>query len=80
MTDNHLAPPVEPISHPEYYADLHPEPIEVIEAWELGFSLGNVLKYVSRAGKKPGVDALTDLCKAAWYLDREIKRRSGVKP
>ena len=36
----------------------------------LNFNLGNVAKYVSRAGKKG--DALQDLEKAKWYLEREI--------
>jgi len=47
------------------------EAIKVIEAWEVSFNLGNVLKYISRAGKKG--NKLEDLQKAAWYLDREIK-------
>tara|TARA_R110000744_G_C19362488_1_gene561552 strand:+ start:359 stop:514 length:156 start_codon:yes stop_codon:yes gene_type:complete len=50
------------------------ESIEIIEAFELGFCLGNVIKYVLRAGKKD--DALEDLKKARWYLDREIGRCS----
>ena len=48
------------------------EAIDVIEAFELGFNLGNVLKYVLRSGRKG--DALEDLEKAAWYLDREIDK------
>ena len=48
------------------------EAIDVIEAFELGFNLGNVLKYVLRAGRKG--DALEDLEKAAYYLDREIDK------
>jgi hypothetical protein len=50
------------------------EVIKVIEAWKLGFHLGNTVKYVARAGKKPGVDLLEDLEKARWYLDREIAK------
>lgn len=66
----------EAINHPPHYggADNPYEAIKVIEAWELGFCLGNALKYISRAGKKG--DALEDLKKAAWYLDREIKNLS----
>ena len=62
------------IDHPDHYggADNPYEAIKVIEAWDTGFHLSNVLKYVSRAGKKPGVDILEDLKKAAWYLDRYI--------
>jgi hypothetical protein len=61
--------------NPRHYAELKPEPIEVIEAWGLGFCLANVIKYVSRAGRKPGADPIEDLKKAAWYLQREIERR-----
>ncbi len=49
------------------------EAIKVIEAWGLGFSLGNAVKYVARAGKKSGESELDDLKKAAWYLQRRIK-------
>lgn len=59
--------------HPPHYAALSPEPIDVIEAWGLGFHLGNVLKYIARAGRKG--PAIEDLEKARWYLDREIERR-----
>lgn len=48
------------------------EVIDVIEAFQLGFNLGNVLKYVLRSGRKG--DALEDLEKAAYYLDREIDK------
>lgn len=62
----------EAIDHPEHYggADDPYEAIKVVEAWGLGFHLGNVVKYVSRAGKKG--DVLEDLKKARWYLDRCI--------
>lgn len=50
-------------------------PVEVIDIAEnLPYNLGNVVKYVTRAGHKPGADELTDLGKALWYLEREIKR------
>ena len=48
------------------------EAIKVIEAWELDFCLGNVVKYVSRAGKKDPSKELEDLEKAKWYLQRRI--------
>ena len=67
----------ETIDHPPHYGgDTVYETIKVIEAWDLNFSLGCVVKYVSRAGKKG--DALEDLKKARWYLDREITRRVRV--
>ena len=52
------------------------EAIKVIEAWDLGFCLGNVVKYISRAGKKHE-DVLEDLKKARWYLDRHISKLEG---
>ena len=65
----------EAVNHPSHYGgEKNPyEAFKVIEAWDLNFSLGNVLKYMSRAGKKSD-SILEDLKKAAWYLNREIKR------
>lgn len=60
----------DPINHLPHYAGTAHEPIDVIEAWGLGFHLGNVVKYIARAGKKGA--ALEDLRKARWYLDRYI--------
>jgi hypothetical protein len=62
----------EKVNHPAHYGGAaNPyEAILVVEAWQLDFCLGNVIKYISRAGKKG--DALEDLKKARWYLDREI--------
>ena len=62
----------EAVNHPAHYggAENPYEAIKVIEAWGLGFCLGNTVKYISRAGKKG--DRLEDLKKAAWYLAREI--------
>lgn len=64
---------VEAVNHPPHYggADNPYEAIKVIEAWELGFCLGNAVKYIARAGKKD--DLLQDLKKARWYLDRQIQ-------
>jgi Protein of unknwon function (DUF3310) len=65
------------INHPKHYGgeDDPYESIKVVEAWSLGFHLGNVVKYISRAGKKG--DVLEDLKKARWYLDREIANRES---
>lgn len=62
------------IDHPAHYggADNLYEAIKVIEAWRLGFNLGNTVKYICRADKKGNL--LQDLEKARWYLDREIQR------
>jgi hypothetical protein len=56
---------------PHYKTESGLEAIDVIEAFGLGFNLGNAAKYILRAGKKG--DRLEDLRKARWYLDREIK-------
>lgn len=61
------------INHPPHYTDGGMEVIDFIEAKKLGYHLGNVVKYVTRAGKKE--DALQDLQKARWYLDRAISAR-----
>jgi hypothetical protein len=66
----------EQVNHPVHYGgENNPyEAIKVIEAWQLGFCLGNVLKYLSRAGKKDNQTLVQDLEKAKWYLEREINR------
>ena len=62
------------VDHPKHYGGIKAkhEAISVIEEWDLGFHLGNVVKYISRAGKKPNQDKISDLKKARWYLDRYI--------
>lgn len=64
----------DPVNHPSHYASSAVETIDAIEAWELGFCLGNTVKYISRAGKKDPAKTIEDLKKARWYLDREINR------
>lgn len=61
------------VNHPPHYQSGGIEAIDVIEAFDLGFCLGNTVKYVLRAGRKG--DATEDLKKARWYLDREIANR-----
>lgn len=70
----------EAVDHPAHYggADDPYEAIKVIEAWGLGFNLGNALKYLSRAGRKPGEARRKDLAKAAWYLAREIANEEAT--
>jgi len=67
--------PPERVDHPAHYGgkDDPYEAIKVIEAWGLGFCLGNTVKYISRAERKGA--PIEDLEKAAWYLAREIERR-----
>ena len=62
------------INHPSHY-NQGIEPIDIIESWDLNFSLGNAIKYILRAPYKD--NELEDLEKAKWYLEREIKRLKG---
>ena len=62
------------ISHPSYYKHDSVEVIDLIDAYNLNFNLGNVIKYITRAGHKDGEDILTALNKAEWYLSHEIER------
>lgn len=68
----------EAVNHPAHYGggDNPYEAIKVIEAWGLGFCLGNTVKYIARAGKKDAT--LQELKKARWYLDREINNMEKV--
>lgn len=63
----------EAVNHPSYYKTGGIEAIDVIEAWNLDFCLGNTVKYIARCGKKSD-KVVEDLKKAAWYLNREIER------
>ena len=64
------------VNHPQHYGgEKNPyEAIKVIDAWNLGFALGNTVKYISRAGKKDKTKELEDLLKAKWYLEHHINR------
>ena len=63
----------EKVNHPDHYQADGMEAIDVIEAYDLNFSLGSAIKYILRAGKKPGEDSQEDLKKAVWYIQREIE-------
>jgi hypothetical protein len=58
--------------HPTHYSRLNPEPIDVISSWGINYDLGNVIKYVARAGHKDGNSKLQDLEKAKYCLEHEI--------
>ena len=61
------------IEHPAHYCDGRKfEPKDVIWDWKLDFNLGNVVKYISRCGRKPDNSMIQDLKKARQYLDFEI--------
>jgi len=66
----------ESVDHPDHYggeSNVY-EAIKVIDAWKLGFALGNTVKYISRAGKKDPNKELEDLKKALWYLQHHINQ------
>lgn len=65
---------IEMVNHPNHYGgeDNPYEAIKVIEAWDLGFNLGNAIKYISRANKKG--KKTEDLKKTIWYINREINK------
>ena len=69
------------VYHPNHYGgkDNIYEAIKIIEAHNLGFDLGNVLKYIVRAGKKNKSTELEDLEKAAWYLNHRINWLRKIK-
>jgi hypothetical protein len=63
----------DPVNRPKHYT-AHPSGVECIEITEhMGFNLGNALKYIWRCDLK--LDAVEDLRKARWYIDREISKR-----
>lgn len=65
--------PYEEVHSPQHYR--LPAGIEVIDLVEdLPFNTGNAIKYLFRAGKKPGTTSETDLNKALYYVEREIRR------
>lgn len=67
------------VNHPAHYTDGKIEVIDYIEDKQLGFCLGNAVKYISRAGKKKSGSMsdrekeVNDLRKALWYVERRIK-------
>jgi hypothetical protein len=69
MSDQH-----DPVSHPTHYTRGGIEVLAAIEAWGLGFHLGNVVKYVARAGHKAGSPKVQDLQKAEFLLRRYIDK------
>jgi len=68
-----VTPPIDPVNHPKHYTR-HPSGVECIQITEhMGFNLGNAIKYIWRADLKD--NAIEDLEKAQWYLNRELKKR-----
>ncbi len=69
----------DPVNSPSHYSDGKIEPIEFIEDKNLGFCLGNAVKYIARAGKKDPTKEVEDLKKARWYIDRRIYEIESAK-
>lgn len=72
---------IEAINNPTHYGGKkNPvEVIKVIRGHELGFSTGNAVKYILRAGKKDSAKTIEDLEKAKWYLQEEIDFQKSLK-
>ena len=65
------------VNHPPHYT-AHPSGVECIQITEhMNFCLGNAIKYLWRADLKN--DAIEDLKKAVWYVNREIERREALQ-
>lgn len=60
------------VNHPSHYKTGGVEVIDLTE--QLDFNRGNAVKYLTRAGKKAGVDELEDLLKAQWYVNRAVAK------
>ena len=69
----------DPVNRPSHYTDGNIEVIDFIDDKKLGFCLGNVVKYVARAGKKNPDKEIEDLEKAEWYLKHYIEKLKEAK-
>jgi hypothetical protein len=65
------------VNHPDHYNPGPYEVIKIIEHYDLGFHLGNVIKYILRAGVKNEDTYNEDLKKALWYLQRKIDNKES---
>ena len=63
----------DPVNHPSHYCDGGIETLDFISAKKMDFFLGQVCKYISRAGKKDPEKEIEDLQKARFYLNRKIE-------
>ena len=73
MSQVHYEDKGDSVSHPKHYTN-HPSGVECIQITEhMGFCLGNAVKYIWRADLKN--NAIEDLEKAVWYLERELVKR-----
>ena len=67
-----IEPQADNVNHPAHYKVGGIETIDFIEAKNLSYHLGNVVKYIARADSKGNREE--DLLKARWYLNREIAK------
>ena len=65
------------IVKPPHYEQYTFEPVTFIMENELPFWMGNVIKYVMRAGDKANVSETTDLKKAARYIQMRLNQLEG---
>ena len=67
------------VDNPAHYTSGNIDCISFIEDKQLGFHLGNAVKYIIRCGKKEGSDPIIDCKKAIWYLERYISQMPHEK-
>lgn len=67
------------VNHPSHYRPDAYEAIDVIQSWGLNFALGNVVKYICRAGLKDPNKTIEDLEKALFYLKADIAEKTSQK-
>jgi hypothetical protein len=76
VVSKYYDPNYDPVNHPKHYTR-HPSGIECIQITQhMGFNLGNALKYIWRCDLK--LDAIEDLKKAKWYIDKELEKRTNA--
>jgi len=68
------------IKNPKHYERYEIEPVSFIMKNELPFWMGNVIKYIMRAGYKTNTDEIQDLNKAIRYIDMRINQLKGKEP
>ena len=77
MADN-ITKAYDPVNSPSHYTSGKIEVIDFIDDKELGFCLGNAIKYIARAGKKDPTKTIEDLHKAKWYINHYIQLLSDA--
>jgi len=68
------------VKNPKHYEQYEFEPVSFIMKNELSFWMGNVIKYVMRAGTKDDTDEVQDLKKAIRYIEMRINQLEGREP